>query len=152
GLAPLPQEVRPGPGQPRRGPAHQRRHHGRYAQPAALRVHPCHRPGRRAAGARHAGPAAAARLFFAPTPYAGAFLLLPRALDWRAIARGCFADDYGSLQRGLLTSVFAPLIGLKRLFHLDQMEDRGFAVLSGGWTCPTRHFIGGWRRRLRWYE
>jgi len=32
------------------------------------------------------------------------------------------------------------------------MEDRGFAVLSGGRTCPTRHFVGGWRRHLRWYE
>ncbi len=77
---------------------------------------------------------------------------MPQALDWLAIARDCFADDGGSLRRGLLTSVFAPVIGLKRLFHLDQMEDRGFAVLTGGRTCPTRHFVGGWRRHLRWYE
>ncbi len=77
---------------------------------------------------------------------------MPQALDWLAIARDCFADDCGSLRRGLLTSVFAPVIGLKRLFHLDQMEDRGFAVLTGGRTCPTRHFVGGWRRHLRWYE
>jgi hypothetical protein len=77
---------------------------------------------------------------------------LPRALDWLAIARDCFADEYGSLPRGLLTSVFAPVIGLKRLFHLDQMEDRGFAVLTGGQTCPTRHLVGGWRRHLPWYE
>jgi hypothetical protein len=77
---------------------------------------------------------------------------LPQALDWLAIARECFTDAYGSLQRGLLTSVFAPLIGLQRLFHLEQMEDRGFAVLSGGRTCPTRQCVGGWRRHLRWYE
>jgi hypothetical protein len=77
---------------------------------------------------------------------------MPPALDWLATAQDCFADDYGSLRRGLLTSVFAPVIGLKRLFHLDQMEDRGFAVLTGGRTCPTRHVVGGWRRHLRWYE
>src|SRR3954463_8159304 len=77
---------------------------------------------------------------------------MPQALDWLATAQDCFADDYGSLRRGLLTSVFAPVIGLKRLFHLDQMEDRGFAVLTGGRTCPTRHAVGGWRRHLRWYE
>jgi hypothetical protein len=77
---------------------------------------------------------------------------LPRACDWLTSARDCFADDYGSLQRGLLTSVFAPLVGLKRIFHLDQMADRGFAVLTGGRTCPTRQLVGGWRRHLRWYE
>jgi hypothetical protein len=77
---------------------------------------------------------------------------LPRALDWLTIAQDCCADEYGSLTRGLLTSVFAPVVGLKRIFHLDQMEDRGFAVLTGGQTCPTRQVVGGWRRHLRWYE
>jgi hypothetical protein len=78
--------------------------------------------------------------------------MLPPALNWLHIAEDCFEDAYGSLGRGLLTSVFAPVIGLKRIFHLDQMEDPGFAVLTGGRSCPSRHFIGGWRRHLRWYE
>jgi hypothetical protein len=52
----------------------------------------------------------------------------------------------------LLTSVFAPVVGLKRMFHLEQMTDPGFALLTGGLSCPTRHFVGGWRRHLRWYE
>jgi hypothetical protein len=78
--------------------------------------------------------------------------MLPAALDWLACAEGCFADDYGSLRRGLLTSVFAPVVGLQRLFHLDQMTDFGFALLTGGQSPPTRKFIGGWRRHLRWYE
>jgi hypothetical protein len=77
---------------------------------------------------------------------------LPEALDWLARAEACFEDPYGSLRRGLLTSVFAPVIGLKRVFHLDQMRDAGFAVLTGGRTCPTRHLVGAWRRHLRWYE
>jgi hypothetical protein len=77
---------------------------------------------------------------------------LPDALDWLATATDCFADAYGSLQRGLLTSAFAPVIGLQRVFHLEQMTDRGFALLTGGRSCPTRQQVGGWRRHLRWYE
>jgi hypothetical protein len=74
------------------------------------------------------------------------------ALDWLATAQDCFADEYGTLRRGLLTSVFAPVVGLKRMFHLDEMEDKGFAVLTGGTRCPSRHTVGGWRRHLHWYE
>jgi hypothetical protein len=77
---------------------------------------------------------------------------LPRALDGLAVARGGFADDYGSLQRGLLSRGCAPVVGRKRLFPWDQREGRGFAVLSGGRTCPSRHFVGGGRRHLRWDE
>jgi hypothetical protein len=73
-------------------------------------------------------------------------------LKWLSIAEECFADEYGSLRRGLLTSVFAILIGMERIFHLDQMEDRGFAFLSGGRRCTSRHLVGGWRRHLTWYE
>jgi hypothetical protein len=69
-----------------------------------------------------------------------------------ATARGCFRDEAGGLQRGLLTSVFALVVGLPRIFHLDEMEDVGFAVLTGGRRCPSRHSVGGWRRHLCWYE
>ncbi len=48
--------------------------------------------------------------------------------------------------------MFAPVVGLKRVFHLDQMRDGGFAVLTGGRACPSRQLVGGWRRHLRWYE
>jgi len=51
-----------------------------------------------------------------------------------------------------LTSTFGLVIGLKRIWHLDDMEDVGFALLTGGRRCPDRHAIGGWRRHLRWYE
>jgi hypothetical protein len=74
------------------------------------------------------------------------------ALDWLATARRCFADNDERLQRGLLTSVFAPLLGLERIWHLDEMEDVGFALLSGGRRCPCRHGVGGWRRHLKWHE
>jgi hypothetical protein len=75
-----------------------------------------------------------------------------QALDWLATARHCFADDTGGLQRGLLTSVFAPLVGLERIWHLEEMEDVGFALLTGGRRCPSRFSVGGWRRHLKWYE
>ena len=108
------------------------------------------RPGR--GGVRGEVAHAAGGFFFAPTQYAGAFLLLPVALNWLAIAEQCFRDEYGSLRRGLLTSVFALVVGLERMFHLDQMEDAGFALLTGGRRCPSRHLVGAWRRHLAWYE
>ena len=73
-------------------------------------------------------------------------------MDWLATAEDCFADDYGSLRQGLLTSVFSLVVGLERIFHLDEMEDAGFARLCGGRRCPSRHTVGGWRRHLPWYE
>ena len=73
-------------------------------------------------------------------------------MNWLRVAQECFRDDYRSLDRGLLTSVFALVVGVERIFHLDQMEDPGFALLTGGRTCPSRHMVGGWRRHLAWYE
>lgn len=77
---------------------------------------------------------------------------MPAALDWWATAQDCFADDYGSLRQGLLTSIFGLVVGLERIFHLDEMADLGFARLCGGRRCPSRHTVGGWRRHLAWYE
>jgi hypothetical protein len=77
---------------------------------------------------------------------------MPQALDWLATAQTCFADDFGCLRAGLLTSIFGLVVGLERLFHLDEMEDVGFALLCGGRRCPSRHTVGGWRRHLPWYE
>ncbi len=73
-------------------------------------------------------------------------------MDWLATAEECFADEYGSLRQGLLTSVFSLLIGMERVFHLDDMEDAGFARLCGGRRCPSRYTVGAWRRHLPWYE
>ena len=78
--------------------------------------------------------------------------MLGEALGWLAVAQQCLTDAYGTLTRGLLTSAFAPVVGLERLWHLDEMEDIGFALLTGGRRCPSRHAIGGWRRHLSWYE
>jgi hypothetical protein len=78
--------------------------------------------------------------------------MLGPALGWLGVARECFRDPLGGLTRGLLTSVFALVVGLERVFHLDQMEDPGFALLTGGRRCPSRHGVGGWRRHLPWYE
>jgi hypothetical protein len=77
---------------------------------------------------------------------------MPQALSWLGSAQECFADEFGSLQQGLLTSTFGLVIGLERIFHLDEMEDVGFALLCGGRRCPTRHRVGAWRRHLPWYE
>jgi hypothetical protein len=58
-------------------------------------------------------------------------------------------DEAGILQRSFLASVFTLVVGVERLFHLDEMEDIGFALLCGG-RCPSRHTVGGWRRHLSW--
>ncbi len=78
--------------------------------------------------------------------------MLGPALGWLAMARQCFTDEFAALTRGLLTSTFALVVGLERIFHLDEMEDPGFARLTGGRRCPSRYSVGGWRRHLRWYE
>jgi hypothetical protein len=77
---------------------------------------------------------------------------MPQALDWLSTAEQCFADDYGSLRQGLLTSIFSLVVGMQRVFHLDEMEDPGFAMLCGGRRCPSRYTVGAWRRHLPWYE
>jgi hypothetical protein len=92
-------------------------------------------------------------IFFAHTQYAGAFLLWSQVLSWLETARECFDDEYGSLKRGFLTSVFGLIVGLERVFHLDQMQDVGFAVLTGDpRRCPSRHQVGAWRRHVSWNE
>jgi len=91
--------------------------------------------------------------FFARIRYAGAFLLWPQVLSWLDIARDCIADEYGSLERGLRTSVFGLVVGLQRIFHLDQMQDIGSALLTGAsQRCPSRHQVGAWRRHVPWNE
>jgi hypothetical protein len=78
---------------------------------------------------------------------------MPQALDWLQTSQACLSDDYGSLERGLLTSVFGLVIGLGRIFHLEEMEDVGFALLTGGRrSCATRQLVGAWRRHLAWSE
>jgi hypothetical protein len=76
--------------------------------------------------------------------------MLPAALDWLRVAEECFDDEYGSLTRGLLTSVAMLVVGVERVFHLDEMEDLGFALLSGGMSPPLRQTVGAWRRHIPW--
>jgi hypothetical protein len=77
--------------------------------------------------------------------------MLPAAGAWLRVAEECFDDPYGSLRQGLLTSVAMLVVGCERVFHLDEMEDRGFALLSGGLRRPTRQTVGAWRRHIPWY-
>jgi len=49
--------------------------------------------------------------------------------------------------------VFAYVVGLERIFHLDQMQDLGFALLTGDpHRCPSRYQVGAWRRHVPWNE
>src|SRR5207253_4168038 len=111
---------------PRSG--HAGRGHDAPAQrgPRAGRAAPCRN------GAKPARAAAASPFFSTRTHYAGAFLLMPQALDWLATAEECFADDYGSLRQGLLTSIFSLVVGLERIFHLVEWEVFGLACFGVG--------------------
>jgi hypothetical protein len=43
--------------------------------------------------------------------------------------------------------------GVERVFHLEQMNDPGFALLTGDPRgCPTRQMVGAWRKHLLWNE
>ena len=78
---------------------------------------------------------------------------MPQVLDWWRIAQQCFSDDYGSLERGFLTSIFMLIVGIERVFHLEQIDDPGFALLTGDPRgCPTRQMVGAWRKHLVWNE
>lgn len=79
---------------------------------------------------------------------------MPQVLDWWRIAQRCFSDDYGSLERGFLTSIFMLICGIERVFHLDEMDDPGFALLTGSpaGRPPTRQMVGAWRKHLPWNE
>ena len=146
---PLPQEVRPRPGQPRGGVAAERPRRGDRSGagspppvsgphrwrpcPPASRCR-CRRPPfRRPHAVRRRLPAAA------PGP------------DWLATAAACFDDDYGSLQRGLLTSVFALV---RPGTHLPPRRDGRprLRLADRRPPCPSRQRVGGWRRHLPWYE
>jgi hypothetical protein len=75
--------------------------------------------------------------------------LLPPALSWLAAARATLPDEAGVLASSFLTSVFSLVVGVERLFPLDEMEDVGFALLCGD-RWPSRFTVGGWRRHLGW--
>ena len=92
-------------------------------------------------------------IFFGDSQYAGAYLLLPQVIRWWNIAQQCFSDNYGSLQHGFLTSIFMLIVGLKHVFHLDEMDDPGFALLTGSpHQCPTRQMVWACRKHLLWNE
>ncbi|MDB5307141.1 MAG: hypothetical protein JWO38_1343 [Gemmataceae bacterium] len=71
-------------------------------------------------------------------------------MNWLDAARACVPDPEDVLRPGFLTNAFHLIVGIERLLHLDQMDDLGFALLSGGRHCPSRHTVGGWRRHLGW--
>jgi hypothetical protein len=45
------------------------------------------------------------------------------------------------------------IVDLERVFHLEEMDDPGFALLTGDPRgCPTRQMVGAWRKHLLWNE
>jgi len=50
--------------------------------------------------------------------------------------------------RGLLHSLVLPLVGLRRIFHLETAEDPGRGRLTGGRRAWSRQRFGAWLRAL----
>jgi hypothetical protein len=45
------------------------------------------------------------------------------------------------------------VVGVERVFHLEEMDDPGFALLTGDPdTCASRQLVGAWRKHLVWNE
>jgi hypothetical protein len=45
------------------------------------------------------------------------------------------------------------VVDVERVFHLDEMDDPGFALLTGAPRHgPTRQLVGAWRKHLLWNE
>ena len=83
--------------------------------------------------------------------------MLPAALAWLRTAQECFDDEEGSLTSGLLTSVAMLVVGLERVFHLEEMEDMRLRPIVGressslalhGGSLATTHPLAGGRRLL----
>jgi len=50
--------------------------------------------------------------------------------------------------RGLLHSLLLPLVGLRRIFHLETADDPGLGRLTGSRRAWSRHHFGAWLRAL----
>ncbi|MEK6838132.1 MAG: hypothetical protein AABY08_00125, partial [Candidatus Thermoplasmatota archaeon] len=50
--------------------------------------------------------------------------------------------------RGLLHSLFLPLLGVPRIFHLETADDPGLGRLTGGRRAWSRQRCGAWLRAL----
>jgi hypothetical protein len=50
--------------------------------------------------------------------------------------------------RGLLHSLLLPLVGLRRIYHLETADDPGLGRLTGGRRAWGRHRFGAWLRAL----
>lgn len=54
----------------------------------------------------------------------------------------------GLVTRGLLHSLLLPLVGLRRIYHLETAADPGLGRLTGGRRAWGRHRFGAWLRAL----
>jgi len=78
-------------------------------------------------------------IFFWATPsMLGLSAVGPSALLAVDTARDCFTDDYGSLERGFLTSVFALIVGWSVSFTWIKMQT---------WVCPVDRRLASVVRR-----
>lgn len=84
------------------------------------------------------------------TRFAGAFLLIPLLLKQK-FGETC-QTAFAGLQHiisVMLLLLMLQIFSIRRLFHLEHLSDRGFALLTGRKTIFSRQFIHSWVKQTR---
>jgi hypothetical protein len=79
------------------------------------------------------------------------WLLVPWVVSIAKAMRVCFARTRRAWVEEIrcpLMFLWMGLLGMDRIFHLESERDRGLALLTGGWSVPTRHDVGSWFRHV----
>ena len=89
--------------------------------------------------------------------YAGGWLLAPFIADMVKKTEQAFGELAGSVE-AILTLFFLSVFGIERPFHLEDLSDLGFAILTGRSSVLSRTAIFRWMKScqktfiLRFYD
>jgi len=78
------------------------------------------------------------------TKFLGGWLLIPYLLSLLRKLNPIFGQEAGSFSITFLTIFFASLFGIRRQYHLGDVSDIGFALLTTKSVVPSRVFIWHW--------
>jgi transposase len=80
--------------------------------------------------------------------YAGGWLLAPFVADMVKKTRQAFGGLAGSVE-AILTLFFLSVFGIERVFHLEDLSDPGFAILTGRNGVLSRTTLFRWEKNCR---
>jgi hypothetical protein len=69
--------------------------------------------------------------------------LMRHAVQLHRVAERCLGRlGSGKATRLVLSLFFKAVLGIARVFHFETLDDRGFAILTGGTTVLGRNLLG----------